>query len=211
MANVLRVSALPLKSAPTFPAEAETSIECSRLWQLVVIGSGPTITAFGLPGIGLRRGSRAVRIRLSFMKSCGAAFEGRGFMRRRFVTLLAFIWLGVAGQGVAQEGHPLTGTWAGDWGPSVSERNHLTIVLAWDGKNVTGTINPGPDAAPIGSVFLDVTNWTIRFEADGKDRSGASAHISVEGRLEDIGSAHRKITGTWRQGSVKGDFRITRD
>jgi hypothetical protein len=108
--------------------------------------------------------------------------------------------------GFSQEGHPLTGTWAGDWGATATQRNHLTIVMNWDGKNVTGTINPGPDAITIGSVFVDYTNWTVRIQANAK-----GVPIAVEGRLEDIGSAHRRITGTWRQGTIQGDFRITRD
>ena len=112
----------------------------------------------------------------------------------------------MAALGLAQEGHPLTGTWTGDWGPSATQRNHVTIVMNWDGSNVTGTINPGPDSVPIASVFLDFTNWTVRIEADGKD-----GHISAEGRLEDIASPHRKLAGTWRQGTAKGDFRIARD
>ena len=127
-------------------------------------------------------------------------------MRRRLllpVCLLAS--LGFVVSGLAQEGHPLTGTWSGDWGPTATERNHLTVVMSWDGKNVTGTINPGPDAIPIASVFVDLPSWTIRIEADGKE------HIAAEGRLEDIASSHRKIAGTWRQGTAKGDFRITRD
>jgi hypothetical protein len=111
----------------------------------------------------------------------------------------------------AQEGHPLTGTWSGDWGPTTTDRNHLTIVMNWDGKNVTGTINPGPDAVTIGGVHLDLASWTVRIEADAKDRSGSPVHVSAEGKLEDLGSAHRKIVGTWLQGTTKGDFRITRD
>jgi hypothetical protein len=112
---------------------------------------------------------------------------------------------------LAQEGHPLTGTWAGDWGATATQRNHLTFVMNWDGQKVTGVINPGPDAIPLGSVYVDYSNWTVRFEADGKDSSGKPVRISAEGRLEDIGSYHRKITGTWLQGTAKGDFRITRD
>jgi hypothetical protein len=108
----------------------------------------------------------------------------------------------------AQEGHPLTGTWAGDCG---AQRSHVTIVMAWDGKAVTGTINPGPDAVPIGSVALDVANWTVRIEADGKDASGKPAHITAEGRIEDLGSYHRRIVGSWTQGTAKGDCRLTRD
>lgn len=83
--------------------------------------------------------------------------------------------------------------------------------MNWDGKNVTGIINPGPDSIPIASVYLDVTTWTVRIAADGKDKSGAPVHISAEGRINDLGSYHRTIRGTWRQGSVNGDFRLTRD
>ncbi len=111
----------------------------------------------------------------------------------------------------AQEGHPLTGTWSGDWGPSAQARRHLTVVLEWDGSRVNGTINPGPDAVPITSVSVDVTSWTVRLEADGKDESGRPAHISAEGRIEDLGSIHRRLVGTWTQGATKGDFRLTRE
>ena len=111
----------------------------------------------------------------------------------------------------AQEGHPLTGTWGGDWGPNATTRTHLTFVMNWDGKNVTGSINPGPDSITLTSVYLDVSNWTVRFEADAKDNAGKPVHIAAEGKLEDISSYHRKITGSWTQGTTRGDFRLTRD
>jgi len=110
----------------------------------------------------------------------------------------------------AQEGHPLTGTWSGDWGPGAAQRTHITMVMTWDGKTVSGTINPGPEAIPVDSIGLDVTNWTVRFEADAKSASGP-IRITADGRLDDIASAHRTITGTWRQGTAKGDFKLTRD
>jgi hypothetical protein len=133
-------------------------------------------------------------------------------MRRQAFHLICLLaCLGAAVSALAQEGHPLTGTWAGDWGPTATQRNHVTFVINWDGKNITGTINPGPDAIPIGTVFVDWTNWSVRIEADTKDKAGNAVHIAAEGRVEDIGSYHRKITGTWRQGAAKGDFRITRD
>ena len=90
-------------------------------------------------------------------------------MHRRTFLLSCFL-VAVA---FAQQGHPLTGTWTGDWGPSPTQRTQMTLVLNWDGKNVTGTINPGPDAVPISSVYVDVTNWTVRIEADAK-----GAHIA---------------------------------
>jgi hypothetical protein len=133
-------------------------------------------------------------------------------MRRHTIHLICLLaCLGAVVPALAQEGHPLTGTWAGDWGPTATQRNHITFVLNWDGKNITGTLNPGPDAVPIASVFVDWTNWSVRIEADSKDKAGNAVHISAEGRVEDISSYHRKITGTWHQGAAKGDFRITRD
>ena len=111
----------------------------------------------------------------------------------------------------AQEGHPLTGTWAGDWGPTATQRSHITLVMNWDGDKVTGIINPGPDAIPLASVLVDVTNWTVRIEAHGKDQSGKTMHIAAEGKIEDVGSYHRTLKGTWSQGTAKGDFKLTRD
>jgi len=137
-------------------------------------------------------------------------------MRRRtfqvsgVLACLSLVGMGFAQLVFAQQGHPLTGTWSGDWG-SPTQRNQVTFVMNWDGKKVTGVINPGPDAIPIASVIVDVTNWTVRIEADAKDQSGKPVHIAAEGRLEDIGSYHRTIRGTWHQGAVNGDFRLTRD
>lgn len=130
-------------------------------------------------------------------------------MRKACYLVGAFIALSLM-LGAAQEGHPLTGTWSGDWGPGATQRTHITMVMTWDGKTVSGTINPGPDAIAVPAIALDVTNWTIRFDADAKSASGP-VRISAEGRLDDIASAHRTITGTWRQGTAKGDFKLTRD
>jgi hypothetical protein len=110
--------------------------------------------------------------------------------------------LGFAAYGVAQQGYPLSGTWSGDWGPSVTQRNQITVVMDWDGKKVSGLINPGPNSIPLAGVALDVTNWGVRIEAAG---------ITAEGRLDDIGSYHRTIRGTWHQGGMSGDFKLTRD
>lgn len=130
-------------------------------------------------------------------------------MQQRLCFCVLFILLGLGA--FAQQGHPLTGTWSGDWGASPAERTAVTFVLNWDGQKVTGIINPGPDSIPLSGVYLDVAKWTVRFEGEGKDTSGKPAHIVAEGKLEDIASYHRTIKGTWQQGSAKGDFRLTRD
>ena len=125
------------------------------------------------------------------------------------VCLLVF--LAIAGTAVAQYGHPLKGSWSGDWGSGKEKRQRVLLDLHWDGKAVTGTINPGPDAVPLETAMLDPTNWTVRFEADGKTGSGSTVRYAIEGKLENLGSYNRVITGTWIQGGQRGDFRITRN
>ena len=130
-------------------------------------------------------------------------------MRKSLIVVSLLAGLG-GGAATAQEGHPLTGTWSGDWGPSATSRTHITMVMAWDGKTVTGTINPGPASVPVPTILLDVTNWTIRFEATAKGATAAD-RIAVEGKIDDLGSPHRTIAGSWRQGAAKGTFKLTRD
>ena len=123
--------------------------------------------------------------------------------------LLAGLAVGVAG--FAQEGHPLTGIWYGDWGPNATARNSLTIQMLWDGKAVTGLANPGPDSYQIKTIVLDSTKWTVHIEADGKDEKGVVSKVVADGKLENIGAYNRTLTGTWQQGNVKGTFKLKRD
>ena len=78
----------------------------------------------------------------------------------------------LAGLALAQEGHPLTGSWHGDWGTSPTQRNHITMSMQWDTKNIVGKINPGPNSIPLKVATLDPSKWTVHFEADGKDQGG---------------------------------------
>jgi hypothetical protein len=119
--------------------------------------------------------------------------------------------LAVIVAGFAQEGHPLTGVWYGDWGPNATQRSNLTIQMQWDGKQVTGIVNPGPDSYPLKIVNLDSSKWTVHIEADGKDDKGATGRVVADGKLENIGSYNRTITGTWNFGTTKGTFKLKRD
>jgi hypothetical protein len=111
---------------------------------------------------------------------------------------------------VAQEGHPLTGSWHGEW-HTASEKHPLLFYMHWNSKIVEGTINPGPHAIPLKVVNLDPSNWTVHFEADGKDQAGNSVHIVADGKIDNLGSYNRSITGTWTEGATKGEFKLTRD
>jgi hypothetical protein len=130
-------------------------------------------------------------------------------MRRRAFSAICLL-ASLALTGAAQEGHPLTGSWSGNWGPSPTQRNNVTVVMEWEGEKIGGFVLLGATSIPISTVELDVAKWTVRVEAKGKDASGP-VEIAFDGQLENIGSAHRMISGTWRQGTTKGDFKLTRD
>jgi hypothetical protein len=127
----------------------------------------------------------------------------------RFLT--ALIVLAAAGHAFAQFGHPLKGTWSGDWGTGSSNRTHVVLEFNWDGKAITGSINPGANGIPFKTATLDGATWTVHAEADGKDASGANVHYVIDGKMQNIGAFARFITGTWTQGTAKGDFKITRN
>lgn len=111
----------------------------------------------------------------------------------------------------AQEGHPLTGTWSGDWGATADKRTRITLVMTWDGKSIAGTINPGPEAMTLGRVTVDYAKWTVRIEADGKESSGKPVRVRADGKIDALGSWHRTLSGTWTQAGAKGTFKLTRD
>jgi hypothetical protein len=135
--------------------------------------------------------------------------------------LIAIVLLGVTA--TAQEGYPLTGTWYGDYGTG-NQKHDLTIIMKWDGRAVTGTVNPGPNATPVKSAVLDITpgkpaaegeNSTtgippifrvhMEFDAAAADGGGA---VVFEGTIQNPVAGNRQITGTFTRGSERGDFQL---
>ena len=134
----------------------------------------------------------------------------RATLFRAAILALALALPVVAG---AQFGHPLKGQWSGQWGP-VDSPNRLLLDLHWDGKEITGTINPGPEAAKVKSVTFDYTDpsaWVVKLQAEGKDAAGKPVQIAVDGKLENIGAYTKLFHGTWTQAGKKGDFTVTRN
>ena len=112
-----------------------------------------------------------------------------------------------------QFGHPLKGQWSGEWGPK-DKPNRLLLNFDWDGKAITGVINPGPNAAVVKAVVFDYSNpssWGVKITAEGKDATGKVVPISVDAKLENIGAYMRNLHGTWTQGGQKGEFAVTRN
>jgi hypothetical protein len=111
---------------------------------------------------------------------------------------------------VAQEGHPMSGSWVGDWGTGATSRNRVVVILEWTGSAITGVINPGPHAIPIKSATVDPAVWSLHFEAQGIDAQGSMVSYTVEGVLDDLGTYNRTLAGSWKVGNTQGDFSITR-
>jgi hypothetical protein len=133
-------------------------------------------------------------------------------MCRQLVRVVGVVaCLAVSGTALAQYGHPLKGSWSGDWGTSKENRTRVLVDLQWDGKDITGTINPGSDNVRLTKATLDPADWTVHLEADAKDGSGNVTRYVIDGKLENLGSFYRVITGTWQQGARKGAFKITRN
>lgn len=113
---------------------------------------------------------------------------------------------------VAQQGHPLSGSWHGNWGlPGSEEHVDLTVIMDWDGTAVTGLVNPVTDRAPLENAVLDSSNWTVRFEVDVADASGETRRCVANGSIDRLGSDRRTISGTWTCGDLAAEFTLTRD
>ena len=106
----------------------------------------------------------------------------------------------------SQEGFPLDGTWRGEWGPD-GGKSAVVIVMKWDGKNVNGMINPGPNVVRFSGPVLEPSDWSVHIEAQSRD----GQLIVIEGKLADIGSYNRTVTGTWKQAGVDHPFKMARE
>ena len=86
----------------------------------------------------------------------------------RTLTVLA-LFLALPVMAHAQFGHPLKGQWSGEWGPKGSP-NRLLLDIQWDGKEITGRINPGMDTeGTMKKVTFDYSNvdaWKVQIEGE---------------------------------------------
>lgn len=100
----------------------------------------------------------------------------------------------------------LTGTWTGDWGSTAEKRNPVTVALTWDGTNLSGTVNPGSEAAAITKGTFTRDTGMVMLEAVANSTGGGKAtNYTIEGKL-----VEGSITGTWMENDRKGDFKITK-
>jgi len=128
-------------------------------------------------------------------------------MKLRIVGFLSLVTCLVIVVSALAQGDPLSGTWAGDWGPSPNDRNDVTLQLKWDGKALTGNITGGTNVAgqiPLQKTSFDPKTGAVHMEADASAR-GRTIHYVVEGKVE-----KGTMSGSWNHDNRKGDFKITK-
>jgi len=130
-------------------------------------------------------------------------------MQARTFCVLVLIAV-IASPLFAQEGHPLVGSWHGNWGSSPTNRKDLTVVMDWDGKVISGIINPGFEQLVMQNTKLDPKDWSFHFEVENKENN-TTVRCLADGKIDKLGSDRRTLTGTFTCGPTKGDFKLTRD
>ena len=124
--------------------------------------------------------------------------------------LLNFAFL-LASATAAQEGHPLVGSWHGERWADPKNRTDVTLVMDWDGTQLTGVVNPGFESMKLQNAKLVPKDWSLHFEIESKDRSGKVVRCSIDGKIDRLGSDQRTLAGTWICAGVKQQFTLTRD
>lgn len=120
--------------------------------------------------------------------------------------MVALVVVAAAG---AQTGHPAKGSWLGYWGPNESEQRRMRLLLDWEDRAVTGTINPGRNGVAVDEASIDYDTWTLTIEADMPSESGDVERLVATGKLENLGSwTNRRYSGTYTFGNEAGTFSL---
>jgi hypothetical protein len=131
-------------------------------------------------------------------------------MNKLITMAVAVLALGLLGAVTAQEGHPLKGSWLGEWQGNSVHGDNILLILDWDGKAITGMINPGTDNIPLKAASLEPNGWVVKLEADGKDKDGSAVRYVIEGKIENLELPNRSIAGTWSSNKGRGAFTASR-
>lgn len=99
---------------------------------------------------------------------------------------------------------PLSGTWRGNWGPTPTHRNAVSVELKWDGKTLKGAVNPGPNATKLVKTSFDAATGRVHLEADSTSM-GKSIHYVIDGTLN-----NGTLIGSWNHDDKKGDFKLAK-
>jgi hypothetical protein len=107
----------------------------------------------------------------------------------------------------AQEGFPLDGTWRGEHvGPDGAHRT-IVLVMQWDGKQVNGTVNPGPKGTDFTGGQLTPQGWKFTLGY----RNAQGMNVRFDGAISNLGKYDRVLAGRWTEGATSFDIRFVHE
>ena len=121
-------------------------------------------------------------------------------------ALLGLLLL-VSGAAWAQEGFPLDGTWRGEVVNKDGSHRTIVLVMQYDGKQVNGTMNPGPDSIDFSGGKLTPEGW--KFALAFKGNKGLSTQFN--GTISNLGKYDRVLAGKWTEGANSFDIRFVHE
>lgn len=113
---------------------------------------------------------------------------------------LAVLLAGLLGStALAQEGHPLTGSWSGNRTVEGASSRVLLVMDLQRDQTITGYVLENGKRSALRDVELDVSDWSVSFTLEDG--------YAVEGTIGELGSQTlRTINGTWTDGNSSGAF-----
>ncbi len=127
-------------------------------------------------------------------------------IKKALVRLVGWVMTIAVSLVLAQEGHPLTGSWSGS--RTVDGKNSRVLMvmdLARD-QTISGYVMEQGKRVPLETVSLDLATWSVTFALGASD---GGPRYTVEATFEDMGSAtNRKLAGKWTDGKASGDFSV---
>ena len=138
-----------------------------------------------------------------------AARGGRRPWHRSLGGRLLVPWLLLGLPAFAQHGHPLVGSWSGEWVLGAERQQRILLVLEYENDALSGSVYFGTRRVPLSSATLDPGAWTVRLEAAEQRADGAAVEYRIEGRVENLGSTtERAISGSLTRNGERGSFRV---
>ena len=128
--------------------------------------------------------------------------------------------LALAVAAAAQEGHPLAGTWYGDYGTGNQKRD-LTVIMKWDGQERHRHDQSRPEREPdqvrrhehhagqAGARGPRARRRALRRYSRCASKP-TPGDIGLRRNDPEPGGRQPRITGTWTRGGEKGTFQIRR-
>jgi len=86
----------------------------------------------------------------------------------------------------AQEGHPLKGSWLGTWTGNTTHDPDLVLVLNWDGKAITGMINPGTGNIAIKKRLAESRRVGCAFRGRREGQISRALTYVIDGKIENL-------------------------